>query len=131
MHAIIDNFSRRILAWCVDPTFDTGATAKLIVEAAMGIKGKADHAAPQVYMDSGVENINAHVTALIEANTIQRVLAQVDIHFSNSMIESWWRQLKHQWLFLNTLDSIATVRKLVEFYVQQRASIVRFEPSTS
>ena len=22
MHAIIDNFSRRILAWCVDPTFD-------------------------------------------------------------------------------------------------------------
>ena len=51
--------------------------------------------------------------------TIRRVLAQVDIHFSNSMIESWWRQLKHQWLFLNTLDTIATVRKLVEFYVQQ------------
>ena len=35
------------------------------------------------------------------------------------MIESWWRQLKHQWLFLNTLDSIETVRKLVTFYVQQ------------
>ena len=67
----------------------------------------------------GVENINAHLTALIEANTIQRVLAQVDIHFSNSMIESWWRQLKHQWLFLNTLDFIETVRKLVEFYVHQ------------
>ena len=75
-------------------------------------------------MDSGVENINAHVTALIEANTIQRVLAQVEIHFSNSMIESWWRQLKRQWLFLNTLDSIATVRKLVEFYVQQHNELV-------
>jgi hypothetical protein len=35
------------------------------------------------------------------------------------MIESWWRQLKHQWLFLNTLDTIATVRKLIEFYAQQ------------
>ncbi len=35
------------------------------------------------------------------------------------MIESWWRQLKHQWLFLNTLDTIETVRKLIEFYVQQ------------
>ena len=34
-----------------------------------GIKEPADYAAPQVYMDSGVENINAHVTALIEANT--------------------------------------------------------------
>ena len=56
---------------------------------------------------------------MIEANTIHRVLAQVEIHSSNSMIESWWRQLKHKWLFLNTLDSIAKVRKLVEFYVQQ------------
>ena len=81
-------------------------------------------------MDSGVENINAHVAALIEANTIQRVLAQVDIHFSNSMIESWWRQLKHQWLFLNTLDTIATVRKLVEFYVQQHNEHVPHHPQT-
>ncbi len=89
------------------------------MEAAKGIKEKAEHVPPQVYMDSVVENINADVTTLIEANTIRRVLAQVDIHFSNSMIESWWRQLKHQWLFLNALDSIATVRKLVEFYVQQ------------
>ena len=119
MHAIIDNFSRRILAWCVDPTFETDATAKLILEAAKGIKEKAEHVPPRVYMDSGVENINKDVAALIEANTIRRVLAQVDIHFSNSLIESWWRQLKHQWLFLNTLDTIATVRKLVEFYVQQ------------
>jgi putative transposase len=118
MHAIIDNFSRRILAWCVDPTFDTDATAKLIVEAAKGIKAPAENAPPQVYMDSGVENINTDVAALIEANTIQRVLAQVDIHFSNGMIESWWRQLKHPWLFLNTLDTIATVRKLIEFYAQ-------------
>ncbi|HUP80533.1 MAG TPA: integrase core domain-containing protein [Pirellula sp.] len=37
----------------------------------------------------------------------------------NSMIESSWRQLKHQWLVLNTLDTIETVRKLVAFYVQQ------------
>ena len=119
MHAIIDNFSRRILAWCVDPTFDMDATAKRIVEAAKGIKAPAENAPPQVYMDSGVENINTDVAALIEANTIQRVLAQVDIHFSNSMIESWWRQLKHQWLFLNTLDTIETVRKLNAFYVHQ------------
>ncbi len=70
-------------------------------------------------MDSGVENINRDVNALIEANTIRRVLAQVDIHFSNSMIESWWRQLKHQWLFRNTLDTIETVLKLVAFYVLQ------------
>ena len=27
--------------------------------------------------------------------------AQTEITFSNSMIESWWRVLKHQWLYLH------------------------------
>ena len=35
------------------------------------------------------------------------------------MIESWWRVVKHQWLYLNTLDTAATVRKLVAFYIDQ------------
>ena len=39
--------------------------------------------------------------------------------FSNSLIESWWRVLKHQWLYLNTLDTVRTAEKLVAFYVQE------------
>lgn len=39
--------------------------------------------------------------------------------FSNSLIESWWRSLKHHWLYLHQLDNIDTVRKLVEFYVTE------------
>jgi hypothetical protein len=35
------------------------------------------------------------------------------------MIEAWWRALKHQWLFFHSLDSVSTVRRLVEFYVDQ------------
>jgi hypothetical protein len=47
-----------------------------------------------------------------------------EIRFSNSMIEAWWRALKHQWLFLNTLDSIETVRKLVTFYVAEHNQVL-------
>jgi hypothetical protein len=50
---------------------------------------------------------------------LERVLAQVDVTFSNSMIEAFWRLLKHQWLFLNSLASIEHVRALVAFYVEQ------------
>jgi putative transposase len=46
-------------------------------------------------------------------------LAQTEIAFSNSLIESWWRALKHQWLFLNTLDTMRTVEKLVAFYAHE------------
>jgi putative transposase len=35
------------------------------------------------------------------------------------MIEAWWRSLKHHWLFLHSLDSVATIRRLVAFYVHQ------------
>jgi hypothetical protein len=50
------------------------------------------------------------------------VLALTEIAYSNSLIEAWWRSLKHQWLFLNRLDSVATVRKRVPFYVSEHHS---------
>ena len=76
----------------------------------------------EVYMDSGVENLNASVDPLFSEGVLRRVIAQIDVSFSNSMIESWWRSLKHQWLFLHQLDSIATVKRLVAFYVAEHTS---------
>ena len=75
-------------------------------------------------MDSGVENLNRVVDPLFEGPDLERVLAQVDVTFSNSMIEAWWRSLKHQWLCLHQLDNIATVRRLVAFYAQQHNEIM-------
>ena len=72
-----------------------------------------------VLVDGGVENFNEAVDKLIGSGLLTRVLAQTEITFSNSMIESWWRVLKHQWLFLNTLETVRTVEKLVAFYVEE------------
>ena len=40
------------------------------------------------------------------------------------MIEAWWRSLKHQWLFLHPLDSVATIRRLVAFYVDEHNHVL-------
>ena len=53
LHAVVDNFSRRILAWRVAGTF------------------------------------NPVVDKVIETGLLKRVLAQSEITFSNSLIESW------------------------------------------
>ena len=37
LHAVIDNLSRRILAWKVTPSFDTGATAEILLTASKGV----------------------------------------------------------------------------------------------
>jgi putative transposase len=76
-------------------------------------------AAPVVLADAGVENRNAQVDELIGTGVLRRMLAFTALKFSNSMIEAWWRSLKHQWLFLHSLDSVATVRRLVAFYVEE------------
>jgi hypothetical protein len=57
---------------------------------------------PAVLADAGVENVNAQVDELIITGVLRRVLAFTDLKFSNSMMEAWWRSLKHQWLFLHT-----------------------------
>jgi putative transposase len=75
--------------------------------------------APVVLADAGVENVNAEVHELIETGILRRVLAFTELRFSNSMIEAWWRSLKHQWLYLHSLDSVATIRRLVTFYVHE------------
>ena len=109
LHAVIDNFSRRVLAWRVNDTFIPAVTAELLVEAGREIEDTK----PQLLVDGGVENYNSAVDKLVDSGLLKRILAQTEIRYSNSLIESWWRVIKHQWLFLNTLDTAASVRKLV------------------
>ncbi len=37
-----------------------------------------------------MENLNKDVDKLIEGGTLERIIAQIDVTFSNSLIESWW-----------------------------------------
>ena len=115
LHAVIDNFSRRILAWKVSATFDPSATAELLLGAARHL----EDIKPTLLVDGGVENFNQAVDELVGSGVLKRLLARTEITFSNSLIESWWRVLKHQWLFLNTLDTVGTIKKLVTFYVEE------------
>jgi Integrase core domain len=79
---------------------------------------------PLVVADAGVENVNAHVDELIATGVLGRLLAFTELKFSNSMIDAWWRSLKHHWLFLHSLDSVATIRRLVAFYVQEHNHVL-------
>ena len=49
---------------------------------------------------------------------LRRVLALVEVTLSNSKIEAFWRSLRHGWLYLNHLDTIGTLERLVRFYVE-------------
>jgi transposase InsO family protein len=73
LHAIIDNFSRRILAWRVADTFAPVNSVAVLLAASP--TGAPSDTAPVVLADEGVENVNAQVDALIQTGVLRRLLA--------------------------------------------------------
>jgi putative transposase len=99
------------------------STCQLLIAAKRHLtptpSGDTGSAGPIVYSDAGVENVNERVEATLVAEGLRLVLAQVEVTFSNSMIEAFWRSLKHNWLYLHSLDSLDHLRKLVAFFVDE------------
>jgi len=58
LHAIIDNYSRKILAWTVAERLDPTATCQLLLAAG---KHVVFAGLPLLFADSGIENINSAV----------------------------------------------------------------------
>ena len=119
LQAVIDNFSRRILAWRVSDMLSSATTRELLIEASNGLPDESANANVVVVTDGGSENFGEVDQLLEDSSSLRRVLAQIDIISSNSLIEAFWRQLKHAWLFLNALDSTVAVRRLVAFDVRE------------
>jgi transposase InsO family protein len=115
LHALIDNYSRRILSWTLEEQLGSGGTCRILREAARQVCASAKNTT--VFADSGSENVNREVDNLLEHENLTRVLAQVEVTFSNSMIEAFFRSLKHAWLYLHTLDNFTALGRLIEFYV--------------
>ena len=86
LHAVIDNFSRRILAWRVADTFAPGTSVAVQLEATRGAIPAASTLV--VLTDAGAENVNAQVDGLIATGVLRRLLVFTELKFSNSMIEA-------------------------------------------
>ena len=100
------------------PRFEFGNTIAVLVEAARSAVGASGaKEPPMLVVDGGVENFNGGVEDLIGKGVLRRVLALTEVEFFTSLIEAFSRQVKHQWLLLNTLDSIAAVRRHVSTYI--------------
>jgi len=124
LSCIIDNFSRRILAWQLTTDASPAATFAVLMEAARCVDIGASKV--KVYVDDGRENKNRTVDPLFDDDdsVLKRVIAQIDVSFSNSMIEAFFSRLKHGWLYLNDLQDFATLEKLISFYVLEHNTVM-------
>ena len=112
LQAIIDNYSRYILAWAIRNNKKAINTANLIQIATNKIN-------PKIMMDKGTENINNKVNKLINDKKLIRVIAKYDTHYSNSKIEAFFRSIKNNHLKYKYLWSKNDLIQEVDFYINE------------
>ncbi|MFK7991378.1 MAG: transposase [Sandaracinaceae bacterium] len=120
LHAVVDNYSRRVLAWTLEKRLSAEGTRKILDEARQAL---ADGTKVNVMTDGGSENLVVHQDAELAA-VAEHVVAQVDVVQSNSMVESLWNQLRHRWLYLHQLDSFAGLESLITKYFADHNSLI-------
>jgi len=119
VQCVIDNFSRYVLAWNVSSNYGGLQTKKLLLQAIQKAKNLGLNLVPDVFVDSGFENLNLHVDELVTSEIIKRTIAQIDVDFSNSMVEMLFHRLKHRYLFTIPLINFKSLEKGVDFFLTE------------
>jgi transposase InsO family protein len=125
IQAVIDNFSRFVLAWRVTESIGAYET----IETLRSAKNRASElltpsSSLNLMMDPGSENNNHLVLTYIHSNNLIRTLARVDVRYSNSMIENLFRQLKNNYLYHQGIRTIQDLERKVAYYINQHNKII-------
>jgi transposase InsO family protein len=97
IQAIIDNYSRYVVAWQVLESFDGSKTGDLIKKALeRTVAPKSKHL--KLMVDGGGENRSKSVNKLEDQGLFEKLVARFEISYSNSIVETLFRSLKHNYL---------------------------------
>jgi transposase InsO family protein len=122
IQVVIDNFSRYALAWRVTESIGASETIKTLQVAKKRASELLDQTSPSnstVMMDPGSENNNCRVLNYISSSNLIRALARVEVRYSNSMIESLFRQLKNNYLYHQGIRNVQDLERKVNYYLNQ------------
>ncbi|MBL4754715.1 MAG: DDE-type integrase/transposase/recombinase [Flavobacteriales bacterium] len=117
IYLIIDNFSRAVLNWKVSSELKASISFENIREVfdRYGLHHLAD--VVELIVDDGSKNkkeVDAFVN-LADSN-VKKLVAQVDIVQSNSMVEAANKILKHQYLFPKDIQNLKQLCDGIAFY---------------
>jgi hypothetical protein len=112
------------LAWKVSPDYGGLNTKNLLESAILKAKSFGFEIVPNIFVDSGSENLNQYVDTLVFFNQITRTIAQIDVDQSNSMEEMLFYRLKHRHLFKVPLTYHDVLVKEVDFYMTEENTLI-------
>jgi putative transposase len=117
--AVIDWFSRRVLAWRVSITMDVEFCLEAVGEAL------ARHGRPEIFnTDQGSQFTSAAFTGLLLENAISISMDGRGAWRDNVFVERLWRSVKYEEVYLRAYDSVGEARaslgRYLDFYNRKR-----------
>jgi putative transposase len=117
--AVIDWFTRRVLAWRVSISMEVDFCLEA-VEEAMALHGK-----PDIFnTDQGSQFTSAAFTDLLAANGVKISMDGKGAWRDNVFVERLWRSVKYEEVYLRAYDSVAEARasigRYLDFYNRKR-----------
>jgi putative transposase len=117
--AVVDWFSRRVLAWRLSITMEVGFCLEALEEAL------ARHGRPEIFnTDQGSQFTSAAFTSLLSKNDIAISMDGRGSWRDNVFVERLWRSVKYEEVYLNAYESVAAARaslgRYLDFYNRKR-----------
>ena len=117
--AVMDWFSRRVLAWRLSTGMDTGFCVEALQEAL------DRYGLPDIFnTDQGVQFTSATFTGVLEASGVRISMDGKGRYLDNIFIERLWRSLKYEDIYIKAYASVPEARRGVgdwlNFYNDER-----------
>ena len=117
--AIVDWFSRRVLAWRLSNTMDASFCIEALEEA------MEKHGRPEIFnSDQGSQFTSVAFTGRLKKEGIQISMDGKGRWADNVLVERLWRSLKYEHVYLHAYESVAEARMKIgryfDFYNSQR-----------
>ncbi len=111
--AIMDLFSRKILAWRLSNTLDTRFCTDALQEAL------AHYPRPEIFnTDQGSQFTSHEFTSILKQHDIQISMDGKGRWIDNVFIERFWRSLKYEEVYLRAYLSIPEAKSYLNSYIQ-------------
>jgi len=117
--AVVDWFSRRVLAWRLSITMEVEFCLEAVQEAL------AKHGRPEIFnTDQGSQFTSDPFTGLLLNNGIAISMDGRGAWRDNVFVERLWRSVKYEEVYLHAYDSVSTARaslgRYLDFYNRKR-----------
>ena len=117
--AVVDWFSRRVLAWRLSITMPVEFCLEAVEEAL------AKHGRPEIFnTDQGSQFTSSEFTGLLLDNAIAISMDGKGAWRDNVFVERLWRSVKYEEVYLRAYDSVAEARaslgRYLNFYNSKR-----------